>query len=312
MYTIKQAAARAGVTVPVMRAWERRYGIVAPSRTPAGYRLYDDLAIERVRAMRALVRAGWQPSIAAHEVLERGAAEALAAAAPGRPAQADERGPESVAPPAYVAAFVSRFIDAAAALDDRAVADLLDETLAQGSFEVVATSLLFPALAALGEAWADGRVGVAGEHMTSHMVLRRFGAALDATGHRRERTESVLVGLPAGSHHELGALAFAIAARRAGLPVTYLGPNLPRPDWVDATEHARVAVVGVVTPADRPATADVVRGLRSARPELRVAVGGRAAEPVDGAILLPNDLDGAVRTLQSALRPSDLSPSDPT
>ena len=55
MYTIKQAAARAGLTVPVLRAWERRYGIVSPARTPSGYRLYDDAAIARVSAMRRLV-----------------------------------------------------------------------------------------------------------------------------------------------------------------------------------------------------------------------------------------------------------------
>ena len=65
MYTIKQAAARAGLTVPVLRAWERRYGIVSPERTPSGYRLYDDAAIARVRAMRRLVDSGMSPSAAA-------------------------------------------------------------------------------------------------------------------------------------------------------------------------------------------------------------------------------------------------------
>jgi methylmalonyl-CoA mutase cobalamin-binding subunit len=114
----------------------------------------------------------------------------------------------------------------------------------------------------------------------------------------------VLVGLPPGSRHELGALAFAIAARRAGLPVTYLGPDLPQADWIDAAEHARVAVIGAVTPTDRPAAASVVRRLREARPELIVALGGRAAEPVDGAILLPDDLDDALLALDMVLAES--------
>ena len=42
MYTIKQAAARSGLSVPTVRAWERRYGVVHPERTASGYRLYDD------------------------------------------------------------------------------------------------------------------------------------------------------------------------------------------------------------------------------------------------------------------------------
>src|SRR4029077_17330070 len=69
MYTIKQAAARTGVAVPTIRAWERRYGVVSPARTTAGYRLYDDDAVERLAAMRFLVETeGWRPSQAAERV----------------------------------------------------------------------------------------------------------------------------------------------------------------------------------------------------------------------------------------------------
>src|SRR5690349_22977147 len=69
MYNIKQAAERAGVTIPVLRAWERRYGIVRPARTPSGYRRFDDEAIARVRAMRGLVDDGWSPSAAAAAIV---------------------------------------------------------------------------------------------------------------------------------------------------------------------------------------------------------------------------------------------------
>ena len=58
MYTIKQAAIRSGVSVPLLRAWERRYGIVLPARTATGYRLYDDAALARLRTMRRLVDEG--------------------------------------------------------------------------------------------------------------------------------------------------------------------------------------------------------------------------------------------------------------
>src|SRR4029078_3732801 len=68
MYNIKQAAARAGVSVPVLRQWERRYGVVQPARTPSGYRTYADPEIARVRAMRQLVDDRWAPSAAAQSV----------------------------------------------------------------------------------------------------------------------------------------------------------------------------------------------------------------------------------------------------
>jgi DNA-binding transcriptional MerR regulator len=70
MYNIKQAAARAGVSVPVLRAWERRYGIVNPARSSGGYRQFDDDSVARVRTMRALVDEGWSPSGAAAAILD--------------------------------------------------------------------------------------------------------------------------------------------------------------------------------------------------------------------------------------------------
>src|SRR4029079_60120 len=73
MYTIKQAATRTGLSIPTIRAWERRYGVVAPTRTAAGYRLYDDAAIERLAAMRSLVETdGWRPSQAADRIATPG------------------------------------------------------------------------------------------------------------------------------------------------------------------------------------------------------------------------------------------------
>ena len=64
MYTIKEAAARTGLSVPVLRAWERRYGVVSPTRTPGGYRLYDEAALARLRSMRRLIDDGWSASAA--------------------------------------------------------------------------------------------------------------------------------------------------------------------------------------------------------------------------------------------------------
>ena len=69
MYTIKEAAARTGLTEPVLRAWERRYGIVEPPRTAGGYRVYDEAALARLRSMRRLINAGWSASAAAGAIL---------------------------------------------------------------------------------------------------------------------------------------------------------------------------------------------------------------------------------------------------
>jgi MerR family transcriptional regulator, light-induced transcriptional regulator len=306
MYNIKQAAARAGVTVPVLRAWERRYGIVRPPRTASGYRQFDDVAIDRVRTMRALVDDGWSPSAAAAAILAGEATTSPrtggAVGTPGGLASATETADSTAAGAAREAAdFSERFVAAARSLDTGALDAVLDDLFSRGSFERVVTSLLFPALRALGEAWAAGAVSVAGEHLASQAVLRRLGLALEGAGVGAARAKSVVIGLPPGGRHELGALAFAVAARRAGLSVTYVGPDLPAGDWVAATSDADAAVIGVVTARDRRAAIDVASRLRAAHPRLVLAFGGEAAPTLPDVLRLADTLPAAVASLEAAL-----------
>ena len=298
MYTIKQAAARSGVPAALLRAWERRYGVVTPTRTASGYRLYDDAAIERLRTMRRLVDAGWAPSTAASSILD---GSAPADRLPGRAAENRPGDDGDAVTGSGVGDLAQRLVGAARDFDVPAVDAVLDELFARGSFERVADDLLFPALRTLGDAWANGEVTVAGEHLASAAVLRRLGLALDAAGAGDGQGPTVVIGLPPGGRHELGALAFAIAARRAGMAVRYLGPDLPVEDWVGAAGDADGAVIGVVTSKDRRSGLDVAERVRAAHPDVVVAFGGTAAPASEDVLELNGGLSASVAALGAAL-----------
>ena len=294
MYTIKEASQRTGVSVALLRAWERRYGIVAPLRTEAGYRIYDDAAIGRIRAMRTLVADGWSPRQAAANVISTQAEDfpvAAVAAQPidPRPSTEQSRG----------------LVEAAARIDGPVIERALDDIFAMGSFERMVDDHLYPALVALGDAWARGEVDVAGEHAASAAALRRLGMAFDAAGSAGAGDASVLVGLPPGSRHELPALGFAVALRRAGISTTYLGPDVPIKSWVTAVRqaHVRAAVIGVVMAEDMLGAATVVTALRDRHPDLIIAVGGRhSRELSDASAHLPAPLVDAVADLRRMLQ----------
>jgi DNA-binding transcriptional MerR regulator len=79
--TISAVAARTGVSVPVLRAWEQRFGFPLPRRLESGHRRYaeDDVArIQRVVAERAAGRS-----------LEAAIEVALQGTASGPPAEVD-------------------------------------------------------------------------------------------------------------------------------------------------------------------------------------------------------------------------------
>jgi methanogenic corrinoid protein MtbC1 len=118
----------------------------------------------------------------------------------------------------------------------------------------------------------------------------------------------VIVGLPPGGHHEIGALAFAVAARRRGVDVLYLGADIPLTSWLTAVETslAPIVVVGVVAASDRAAAAEVVSALRTAsRPPVAVLGGARAHEVgARSSVVLPSSLDDAVTTVLGLISPA--------
>ncbi len=303
MYTISQTARRTGLSVALLRAWERRYGIVAPERTPGGYRLYDEDAIARLRTMRALVDAGWTPSQAAREV-EAGGPSIEASVIGARPPFATDDVPAS-ATETQPRAGASAFVTAAVSLDERLVETVLDDMFAAGSFERVVDDHVAPALHDLGDAWASGQLSVAGEHMASHAVLRRVAASFEAAG-STSSGPPVLVGLPAGCRHEIAALAVATAIRRRGLPVVYLGPDVPPESWIEALERtrARAIVIGIPTELDRPAADDVVTLASAVDGRPLVAAGGRGTNGAtlpEWVIRLPDGIGHAAAALDDAL-----------
>jgi len=299
MYTIKQAAARSGVSVDLLRAWERRYGIVEPKRTPSGYRLYDDDAIERLATMRRLVDGGWSPGTAAAALLDPDAPSPTTVPARS-PASATEDAGDAAA-----ASAAASFVSAAAALDSRGIGAAIDDMFTGRSVERALRDQVFPALRELGAAWSRGDVSVAGEHLASHTVLRRLAAAFEASASPNGTGPEVVVGLAPGSRHELGLLGFAIVARRAGLRISYLGADLPLEDWLASTAGAAAAVIGVPTAADSRSALRVAAALAQERADLVVALGGPGIEPGSAGshryLALPADLDLAVSALRGAI-----------
>jgi DNA-binding transcriptional MerR regulator/methylmalonyl-CoA mutase cobalamin-binding subunit len=299
VYTIKQAARLTGVSEASLRAWERRYGVVVPMRNASGYRVYDQDALTAISAMRRLVEDGWSASAAAAAVRSDDTP-------PVPDVPAGDEGPAGV-DHSVAATHLERFVLSAARMDTRGIEQSLDEGFSLGSFEHVVDAWLFPALTALGEGWARGEIDVAGEHAASHAVHRRLSAAFDAAG-SRARGPAVVVGLPAGSQHELGALAFATAIRRRGLDVLYLGANVPVGSWETAVRRhaARAAVLAVVTPEDREAAVTVARRLMDQDLVRLVCSGGATgAELAPGVHALAPSIGAAAEELDQLIDSTD-------
>ena len=197
---------------------------------------------------------------------------------------------------------VEAFVAAAHALDVGGMERILDEAFAAERFEAAIDHVVFPALRAVGDGWSDGSVDVSMEHAASETIRRRLARFYDVVA-STTGTPDLIVGLPPGAHHEIGALVFAIAARRRGLDVLYLGADVPLDSWRVAVEAtgAGLAVVGVVGATDVAAADRVVRTLQATtRPPIVALGGSRAGEARDaaaGVVILPDRIDEAIAVI---------------
>ena len=304
MYTIKRAAELTGISVATLRAWERRYGVVSPKRSDGGYRLYGPEDVRALAIMNSLVTDGWSAREAAAETLRRLAApEPAGRAGAGRSARVSpirphgpSRGPQSEDAEA--------FLRAAERLDAASATAVLDARFALGTFEHVVDDWLMPTLRLVGEAWAHGRLTVAGEHLVSYAVQRRLAAAYEAASGRNDGP-GLLIGLPTGARHELGLLAFAVAARRAGFATAYVGADLPAEEWVRAVElrHASGIVMAVPRTDDINAAHAIVDAVHARHPEVVIGLGGSEQEAIaDGVVHLGHSITVAVGEMTRHLR----------
>jgi DNA-binding transcriptional MerR regulator len=287
VYTVKQAAQMTGVAPSTVRAWEQRYAVIAPERSASGYRLYDDHAIRRLRLMASLIEAGWSAAQAAERVKRSGE----------EPVAQDE-GDRAYPSPDLV-------VQAAERMDGALLTAALDEAFAVAGFEHTVASWLLPTMVAIGQAWEEGRISIASEHFVSAALQRRISMAYEASGDASVPPR-VLIGLPARSRHELGALTFATLLRRRHLPSRYLGEDLPPSEWSRCVTALSPTAVVVVCPtqADIPSAIETVEHLAAEHPSLLVFSGGRYQDDVTGATPLGHDVVGAATALAEQVHAS--------
>jgi MerR family transcriptional regulator, light-induced transcriptional regulator len=273
---IGELSRRVGVPVESLRAWERRYGLLAPSRTPGGFRLYGEDDVARVLAMRSNLDRGLSAAEAARLAL----AEAVGDASPAPVRDAGE-----------LVAALDRF-------DESAAQAALDQLLATLTLEVVLRDVLVPYLHELGERWERGEVSVAQEHFASNLVRGRLMAL--ARSWDRGSGPRALIACAEGELHDLPLVGFGLVLRGHGWRISYLGADTPVASIVEAAEAlgpAAVVVSGTIAGIFDPITTK----LREVAVHAPLYVSGAAAteqiaERARGT-LLNHDLVKAAETL---------------
>ena len=134
---------------------------------------------------------------------------------------------------------------------------------------VLLSRVVMPLLREVGVRWADGRLAIAQERLVSSLLRMRLLAVLDP--HPRARRPRVLFATLPGEGHELGLLGAALHAHEAGLPVLYLGTELPAAEIVRVA--GRLGAAGVaISSLDPDRARDTLAELRQLDAALPVGI----------------------------------------
>ncbi len=268
-----------GLSQLVLRAWERRYGVVAPARTDTGRRRYSDLDVERLRLLQRLTTAGHRIGDVASLPLEE--LRSLAAELPPAPVGAPPRSTGAAPPRAAVTAtmLLDQALAAVASLQPGALEQVLEQATIHLSRPALRQELIQPLMQRVGEMWCEGSLRIAHEHMAS-TIVQAFLAAANASRVPAAGSPLLVVAAPLRNRHELGAMLAASLALELGWEVLYLGADLPAEEIALAAGQrgARAVFLSLIYP---PADAAVVAQLELLRrllgPAAAILAGGGAA-----------------------------------
>jgi DNA-binding transcriptional MerR regulator/methylmalonyl-CoA mutase cobalamin-binding subunit len=237
LYPIRAVSKLTGISIDTLRAWERRYQAVTPQRDEQR-RLYTEADVQRLHLLNAAVEKGHAigrlAALSDEELSDLIASPVMAANESGA-AKAARQDKPSMEMPSLMAA-IERLDYAEAERE----LSLLAAVLAPRE---LVHRVAQPLLQRVGEAWHEGKLSVAHEHMTS-ALLRNLLGALIPLYRRTTPAGKLLFATPSGEHHEFGILLSAMLAVGGGLGIVYLGANLPAEEIaVAAQKTAPQAVV---------------------------------------------------------------------
>jgi MerR family transcriptional regulator, light-induced transcriptional regulator len=292
-FPIAIAAQRAGLSQHVIRAWEKRYGAIVPSRTGTKRRLYSEQEIERLQLLKRATQAGH--SIGNIAALSTEALRNLAA---------DAKTPSPVnaeSAPSMLAACWTAVQNLDAASFER----ILQSGLANLGRANFLRHVIIPLIENVGHAWEAGTLRIAHEHLSTTVIRTLLGNFVQA--HSPTSNAPTLVATtPPGQHHELGALIAGAIATDHGWNVVYLGPTLPTEEIAAAIHQCKAdaLALSIVYPADDRGLPLHLKMIRTLLPGTPLLVGGRSAygykstlQEIDATVC--NSLEDIVSALDS-------------
>ena len=177
-------------------------------------------------------------------------------------------------------ALATRYLAALRAGDEPAAIEIVlgairEETLTTSE---ITHLVLVPSLREIGREWHLNRLTIAEEHFATAVTQKLLARILGQSPASEPNGKSVLLTAASGDSHGFGIQIIAAEFELDGWRTICLGTDMPPEDLADMAALHGVDLVGIGATLDtqRQSVQASIGALRSARPELKIIVGGQA------------------------------------
>lgn len=231
MYSIKTITQLTGLTPETLRAWERRYDGILPTRSDNGRRQYSTQDLEKLGLLAELTRDGH--AISKIVGLDCDALRKLKL-------QTSNAGN-------VLQTLQNQIIDALLEYRIEHCESLLRRALLACEPLDYVRDVLLPILKKIGDLWHEERLSIAQEHMFSSCIKRIVLSLVNQWQNAGSNGPSMLFATPSDEPHEFGILLSCLLATQLHYRCYYLGADVPGEDIVEAARRLQpdVIVIGL-------------------------------------------------------------------
>lgn len=208
-YKIKDIEVITGIKAHTLRIWEKRYGILDPTRSETQIRTYSDKELAYILNISMLNKSGHKISKIAK--LEN---EELSKLVWNLKYKSSENSDDKL-----VLALVE--------LDETLFRDTLALLIVEHGLEKTFTNFIIPFLDRIGIMYLIGTINPAQEHFITNLIRQKVIGEIDKLPIPDPKKDAIMLYLPEHEWHELSLLFYQFILRKNDINTFYLGQSLP-------------------------------------------------------------------------------------
>jgi len=291
-FPINVVAKLTGLSSHLIRAWEKRYAAISPSRTGTNRRVYTEEAVEKLKLLKLLTSKGYSignvASLGISRLKDMLGQPELHHLLPG-------------VEPKNEGDIISRCLKAIEEYDSQKLETELIKSSLQFTTLEMFDKVITPLMHKTGDLWRVGKLRPAHEHLALE-TIKRFLRGTSAGFSIHSAAPSMVVCSPVNQLHDLGAYMTTFAASSEGWKTVFLGSNLPAEDIAAAAlrVNAKALALSIVYPDDDPYLSSDIQKLDILLPKsIKIIFGGQSVYGYKKEI---DSIGGIIAGNMSALR----------